>query len=500
VSPVAVLVFRSTGERLFAVDPGNPSATVTLDFPKGVMTPVTLTGTPGQYHFIMAEGFSLLADVPVLQSQWTSVVDGTIGNDIFPKYQTKVGWGSTAAETADLSAPAYVFGDSADRTAVWADCVTCFGNTRPAGFPPGAAQVASLAAWARASATGPWNDLGVGARLLLANPNNAVGLAVFTYPSGSANKEWTDWVSFPAPKLPATLTPSTATADPNSDVSLTLTVTGAPGNLEYVWDFADGTPRTTTTVANTTHQWGTGSTYVVKVTARDKTTKQPVAKASTAVTIDGGVIAWKFNTMSVAFSTAGSNVNSDGRWLLDSTRFLRMRDGGSQGGIRLVETAYQGSGLPVRTVKEGLYIIEGASLTAATVNYPLNNNIFASVQFAGAPLTLAAAPQVYGWEAVRALQITPEPVCKDPSESFVRTGSATSGRVAGLTVQYCWDRFNPPQPGFEYLVGPRITIATDVTFSGTTATGTITLTYLFQQPSRVTQKKIATVTFTATRL
>jgi hypothetical protein len=301
-SPVAVLVFRSTGRQLFAVDPGNPAKTLLLDFSDGTMVPVTPSGLSGEYDIILAEGFSLLGDMPILQSQWASVVDGTIGDDIFPTYKLKVGWGATAPETADLKAPVYVFGDPADRIAVWADCVTCLGNVRPTTFPPGSAQVAPVAAWTRAAATGPWVDLGVGSRVLLENPNNAVGLAVFSRLSGSEVNDWTDWVSFPAQKLPATIAPTAPTADANADLALTLTVTGAPANLEYVWEFADGTAPATTTVPNVTHKWTSAGSYVTKVTARDKTTKQPVAKATTTTTIGGG-IKWRLDQFAITART-----------------------------------------------------------------------------------------------------------------------------------------------------------------------------------------------------
>lgn len=493
-----VLVYRSSGQKLFAIDPGSPDKTIELDFSSGLMEPVAPAdgGTP--YTRFHAAGLSLLANISAMQSQWSAVENGTIGDDIFPKYRMKAGWGSTESETADLADTVFVLG-AEDPIGIWADCTGCFGEPRPSTFPPGEAQVARFSAYKRAAAPGEWSDLGVGTRLLAAEAGE-FGFAVWTRPTPDDEFEWTDWKSIRTRQIPATLAPDAPTVDVDAEVELKLTLKDAPGNLEYAWDFAEGGAPAITSVPAATHQWTSGGNYAVKVTARDKTTRQPVAKASAQVTVEGGLLAWRFTSLDLAFSTVGPDVNSDVKWRIDSTRFQRMRNGGSQGGIRLVEKAFIPTGLPVRTAVEGLYLLEGASLTTETASYPPNNGIFAAAPFAGADLKVDSVPWVNAWELIRVLQTTPEPVCKDPSESFTRTGSADGGRVAGLTVQYCWDRFTPPQPGFGHLVGPRITIAADVTFAGATAGGTITLTYLFQQPSGETQKKIATATFTATRL
>ena len=75
------------------------------------------------------------------------------------------------------------------------------------------------------------------------------------------------------------------------------------------------------------------------------------------------------------------------------------------------------------------------------------------------------------------MQTTPAPFCSDPREQFQRTGTATSGRITGFTVQYCW-----PQglSDFPWLSGlPTITTEADVSYNETSASGTITLTYWF---------------------
>jgi hypothetical protein len=158
---VAVLVYRSTGSKLFAVDPGNPSQTITLDFSSGKLAPVALTGVPGTYKYMFATGFTLLGAAAELQAQWPAVADGTIGNNVFPTYKPLVAWGIGAADLTDAKDPVYVF-DRADSVTLWADCGTCVGFARPGTvLPPGTSRVAGMDVYYRATAgQGVWSALG----------------------------------------------------------------------------------------------------------------------------------------------------------------------------------------------------------------------------------------------------------------------------------------------------------------------------------------------------
>ncbi len=308
---VALLLYRSTGNRLFAVDPGNPSQTIALDFSSGKMAPVTLTGAPGTYKYLFATGFALIGTAAELPTQWPAVADGTIGNGVFPTFKAQVGWGSGATDYTEMKDPVYVF-DRGDSVTVWADCESCLGLARPIPLiPPGSAEVAGMYAFYRAtSQQGAWAALGTAqtfASSRSAPGTSDVGIAFagrnLQFPSSPI---WIDWVSAKHTRLDATITPTAPTANRNTDVALTLTVTGAPANLEYVWEFTDGTAQAITTTPAVTHQWTSGGSYIVKVTARDKTTKQPVAKATTTVTVTGdlGYSAWVLT--SVTTTTSGT--------------------------------------------------------------------------------------------------------------------------------------------------------------------------------------------------
>ena len=500
--PLAVLVYRSTGKKLFAVDPSNSSQTLVLDFSSGALAPFTIAGlAPTPFTSIVAPGFSLLAAVDGLPTGWDEVVAGTIGDGEFPIYRKMVGWGTGAGESTELKGGiVYALADVADSPNVWTDCLTCLGVERPVPFPAGSAKVSYNTFYSPGN-SGAWTSLGSSKALgtrLSAPGDKMVGVAVLTLRPADDQFYWTDWFTMILRRLPAVITPSVPTGAPNTDVGLTLSITGAPGNLEYQWDFGDGSKVVSTTLA-TVHKWSSTGTYTTTVLARDKTTKQPVAKASVDVTIDVPMIAWRFTSVSLEFSKNGPDVASDGRWKTDTTRLTRIRDGGSQGGIRLVEQPFTPTGFPPRTAPEGLYLLEGSSITLATLNDAATANTFASTTFAGATLAVAPAPKVSAWNLVQTVQLTPQPTCADSRETLQRTGTSTAGRLVGWTVQYCWARF---LSDFNWLSGlPTITIETDVTFAGTTASGYFTLTYLFYLDSSLTtQRKIVRVNFQATRL
>ena len=500
--PLAVLVYRSTGKKLFAVDPVHPAQTLVLDFSSGSLAPLTIAGlasTP--FTSMMAPGFSLLAAVDELATGWDEVVDGTIGDDVFPVYRKMVGWGTAAGESTELKGDiVYALADSANSPTVWIDCLTCLGLPRPVPFPVGTAKVGTLMVYSPGTGT-TWISLGTakafGTRLS-APGDRRIGVTVLTLRPGDDQFYWNDWFALTLRRLPASIALSTQIGAPNADVGLTLSIAGAPGNLEYLWDFGDGTKATTATVA-TTHKWSSTSTYTTSVLARDKTTKQPVAKASVEVTIAVPMIAWRFTSVSLEFSKDGPDISSDARWRIDSTRLARMRDAGSQGGIRLVEQAFTPTGFPVRIAQEGLYLLEGASVTLSTLIDPATSNTFASTTFSGATLALAPAPRVSAWMVVRPVQIAPQPACADSRETLQRTGTATAGRLVGWTVHTCWPR---GLSDFPWLSGlPTVSMETDVNFSGTAASGYITFTFWFYHNQATTiQRKTARFSFQGTRV
>ncbi len=499
----AVLVYRSTGQKLFAVDPGNPGQTVTLDFTSGTMAPVTLAGSPVSYTNIFATGFSLLATASSLQAQWPAVADGTIGNGVFPTFQGRVGWGTAIGESADLKDPFYVFAPG-DKYAIsyWFDCVTCNGNPRPAGHPVGTATVAPLDAYiGPISGAGPWTGLGAGFRASTALATagfRQLGAVVLSHrTSGDADLLWTDWVAVKEYRLPASIAPAAPTAGVNVDLTLTVTVDQAPGNLEYEWDFADGLKVVTTTLA-TTHKWTTSGTFTVNVTARDKATKEPVALAKIDVVVGSDAQAWKFTTMALNVTSAQDQLSGyDSRWKTDSTILARIANATTQGGFRIVDQTFTPSGFPVRTAPVGLYLLEGTSVTLATVMHGLTENIFSVATFPNASQTIPTAPQISGWNLVQ--QSAPvNQFCNISEDSYTFTGTVTSGHLTGLRVPLCVQSADLPNINGQRLMSMDV----DVAFGATTATGTISVIYYFYGNGTPNQtfQRVARLTFSAVRL
>ena len=171
----------------------------------------------------------------------------------------------------------------------------------------------------------------------------------------------------------------------------------------------------------------------------------------------------------------------------------------------MVEQAFTPTGFPPRTAPEGLYLLEGASITRATLEDPATENGFAVANFPAASFAPTPAPKVNGWIVVQKVQVTPPPFCSDGREFLQRTGSATNGRVTGFTVMYCWANALPGQQDLECKFGrPTITMEADVTFAGAVASGSITLTYLFYTRGAggcpTIQQKIARLNFQAGRV
>ncbi len=494
-----VLVYRSTGQQLFAVDPYNPGTPVVIDFSSGFMAPVTLGGGTAVYTTMVAPGYSIIENDGELPGQFDDVQAGTIGDDDFPTYRPMIAWGTASNERTELKGGiAYTF--DTDAPVIWMDCLSCIGDARIVGILPGPEKVSLMEVYTQ-KGTAPWvGPSGTyGVVSALATPGELkVGVNLATHRQlGESKFYWMDWFGYTVRRLAASVAPTSGERAAGADIPMTFSITGAPGNLEYVWDFADG-PLVTTTTLTTTHQWATAGTYVVKATARDKTTKQPVARASVTMVITAGLQAWKFTSMSVAFTSTQPQLSGyDSRWNVDSQIVARIANRITEGGFRIVDQAFTPTGFPPRTAPAGLYLLEGASLTLANLLSPATENSFSVATFPNATLPIPAAPQVSGWNLVD--RAAPGNVlCNLNGDSYTMNGTVTQGSLVGLRVPLCVQSLILPTVNGQRLMSMDV----DVTFGATAATGTISVIYYFYgngSPAQAFQR-VARLTFAATRI
>jgi PKD repeat protein len=259
--------------------------------------------------------------------------------------------------------------------------------------------------------------------------------------------DWLDWVKFVGKRLSVALSPDPVTKAPNTDINFVLGSAGAlPDNLEYLWDFADN-QTAVTQVASATHQWTTAGTYTVKVTARVKTTKQPVAKATSAVTVETTFPVWRITSATVTADVMPLNAGEQSAWSNDvnafrgDTAFWNQIKRGERDGV-LVFATKDAPGL----VRRGLWLL--ASPTTDFANIPAMPNPMLSLTSIGSQAQQSIDPALDG--------------------KYIENGSVPDG---GMITGLGWITTT----SFANLPGTYNEVS--VSFIPTTAIGTVDITY-----------------------
>lgn len=470
LTEVMVLVYRSTGQKLFAVDPSHPGQTIVLDFSSGNLAPVTLDLSTVPFTNIAAPGTSLLANIDDMDDDWSAVQAGTIGDGEYPSYRAMVGWGNPAGESTELIGPVYTFSDT-DTPTIWIDCVTCIGTTRPSPFAVGTAKIASLDLWARSGTV--WVERGTSPVVLpaLASPGTAtLGVEVLTFRAGDATGYWTDWLPITVKRLQASIAPTAPTGPANTEIGLTLSIVGAPSNLEYAWDFSDGPTIVTSTLA-TAHKWANEGTYSTKVTARDKTTKQPIAKASVTVVVTTSFPVWRITSATTDIGVnplnAGERVawgNLSNGFTGDSAFWTQIKNGTRDGALVFATKDIN------QFDKRGVYLMPTT---------PIDFGAIPAIPFPMVTIVNSASNGSVGG--------------RQPAPFYTESGSPPGNAVVtGLSWSLTAGTTNQPS------VYGRVTIA----INGTTATGQIEKTYvqIGGNDDRIVRSWTSKFTFVATRV
>lgn len=490
-APKIGLAYRVTGNTVDLAIPDQPGVSFRAEFDaNGAMTPFTVTTAGGGTFTVTAIAIGsfmnfLLEDR--LRTEWPSVVAGTIGESegwATPDLRGQIF--SETGNTLETLKPTDV--PLVDQLPHWWRCLTC----PVSGYSINNQSVDSrLLLWRRVSrradgSYGPlpatfFTEASFAATDITPGLESTSGFVLYQPGPGSSQNSangtgWFDWQTVRYRKIPATITPAAPSGPTNADIALTLTLTGAPGNLEYQWDFADG-PKVVTTTLATTHKWTNVGTYSISVLARDKTTKQHVAKATAEVVIGPALPVWKFTSMTVAISRSGPRISPMSVFRADSQHFTKMRDGLSEGGIYVVErdTTRNCTSCGQQTLTRGLYLVEGVSLTVSTLTAPPRVAVLSQV----IDYSLLPAPGVKGWPVAGTAKLFVAVPCTrdgDPGEFWTQTGDLLTGRVTGKTVHRCQGGFDD-QNAVLPMYATQI-MAVDVTFAGDVATGTITGNYM----------------------
>ncbi len=511
-APKIGLAYRVAGNAVDLAIPDQPGVSFRAEFDaSGTMTPFTVTTNGGGTFTVTAIAIGSFMNLLLesqLNTEWPTVVAGTIGDSegwATPDLRGQIF--SETGNTLETLKPADV--PLVDPLPHWWRCLAC----PVSGYSINNDAVDSrLLLWRRVSRRtdgtyGPlpatlFTEASFAATDITPGLEATSGFALYQPGPGSSKNSangtgWLDWQTVRYRKIPAAITPADPSGSTGTDIALTLTLTGPPGNLEYQWDFADG-PRVITTTLATAHKWANVGTYPISVLARDKTSKQQVAKASATVEVTAPLQAWKFTSMSATFISTRPQLDGwDSRWSVDSQIVARIANGITAGGFRIVDQPFTPTGFPLRTAPAGLYLLEGASLTLANLLSPATQNSFSLSTFPNALLNIPAAPQVSSWNLVE--KAAPVNVlCSVHIDSYAMNGTVTQGSLVALRVPLCVQSFNFPNVNGRRLMSMDV----DVTFAAATATGTISVIYYWYGNGTLAQtfERTARLSFVATRI
>ena len=477
-------------------DPNQPGVGRTLTFQGGNMVPLqfqTIATGPADY-FTNATVFGETSATPLanFHSRWAEFVAGTPGEDRLPNPRAfevfdsvNTSW-STLPDTVRLLA---------DTLKLRMRCPAC-----PVKFTHAVA--------------GP--DL---IQLVVTDPQatSQLGQGIFPAIGGSegvrqyfvrasalaagAGNAFLDGRLFTVIRGKLRLFPQFLDGRKDSTYRFTLTHGGtAKADTRFVWNFGDGTPvQTVTGDSLRSHTYAAVGDYTVTIEMRDAGNKL-LGRTTSLVTIGettAGFNAWKFTAMTMTFTSVAPQLNGyDSRWSADSQILGRIANGTTQGGIRFVGEAFTPTG-PSRIVPVGLYLLEGTSVTMATVSHGLTENIFSIATFPNAPLAIPAAPMVSGWNLVEQAAPT-NPLCNIAEDAFALSGTVSQGHLTGRRVRLCVQSSDLPSINGR----PLMSMDVDVSFTPTAASGVITVTYYWYgngSPVNFFQR-VARLSFSAVRL
>lgn len=299
--PLFVIAYRVTGTQVYVADPYRPGdQSRVLAFPAGsVMTSYT-TGTSGTTSASspMAVGLNTVVPVATFAPGYAKVLDGTIGDDLFPTYEFH-GWAGRLFDTLFI----------VDSLRWWPECPQCRNSWATTLSPPPSANVAAQQAFDVGATTGSL-FASQGAFLFAGNSpaagaDRALDVVLFAaaVPQATANTfsaVWLDWRKIVVRRLLTSVTPAAPTGFTGIPLSLKhqVTVSLLPTHVRYRWDFGDNTAKVTVDDnQNVQHIYTNVGTYPVTAEIIDVRNDQVIGKSTETATITVPQFAWQFTSV-----------------------------------------------------------------------------------------------------------------------------------------------------------------------------------------------------------
>lgn len=306
----SAIAWKTAGATVYLADasfPGDQTTKVTFDGThfSSFTTPNHRGEAPVTYNWINTIGLSQEFDINLLADDWTQVVAKTINEDAFPGYTFHTKYGP-ARDTLWL----------ADTLRVWNECSSCTPVLTSPAFPEASGSLLALKPMNYAGSTSTWSAglstpdafvLGLSFDLSASSPNTTgrayINAVTQNAPHGermdpvtgvlSPDYVWLDWRPLYLIKLGVRIAPVAPSAVVGAPFDLTASIyTGTPpAHITYQWDFNDGTAKVSKDDnPAVTHTYANTGTYTAKVVLFDPTTKQPMASATTVVTVSAPFI------------------------------------------------------------------------------------------------------------------------------------------------------------------------------------------------------------------
>lgn len=500
VAPLAMLAWRIQGSTMdiasgTSVSGANVPTSVSLvngRFPPFQWKVRVPTGTDELYNpkTVWSTGQSAGIAAAAMAGLWQQFDAGTLASADFPAIRL------ASTDTRVVRDTVFVAGDTAF---LWMECPTCTAGETPGPgvTPTGRVQPGIL--YERSGSA--WRSLGTvrgnGVRLTAADSGKHAGFMLAESVAGGG--AYNDWKEFDVALKRLTVTAAPKPAGGPQDYRLTATYQRPlpTGTAEWTWELGDG--RTITSATNTvdvTYAFAGLFKPTIQVKARLRVGGVLEATGRTTITPPG---AWTITSATVTHSKVRP-IPSQG-YRQDSLLKAMIGVGSIQGAIVLVEQPVSCQPLTCITgrvpdiVPEGLYFLippNGKPLTVANATSPVPRvylDGYDSYPFLGAEARAVMLARTLPF--VRFL-----PLCTDASEFFTRTGNAHSGRIRSRLYHSCASSV-PTQAAS----APVWVTEADVTFSGSTAQGTLISHYWARDAfTGVGDMATITMTFTATRM